>query len=322
MTATIYAPAMTLSLHEPTTDVDFERWLRIRNAVDPRSMTLVNLRAEMLAAVAERFVIGSVDDRDVAAGMVAWGPTGAETGVAFIDLWVLPGERGRGVGGTIVEHLVPFARERGQDRYWAYVRDGDEASLAFAQRRGLQVEGGGQLGQLDLTGVGLASAVATALDGVEIVAFADRPDALRDIYEVEMLGRPEIPTLTDEPLPTFETWQESTVREAGFLPDLSLIALDGDRVVGQIQVFDDGEQTAFIGMTAVHPEARRRGIARALKTELTRRAIAAGWRRIDTYNDGTNEGIRALNESLGYVYLPRFLLLKGPLPPAGGEIRS
>ena len=44
---------MHLTLDDPTTDDDFERWLRIRNAVDPRQLTLVNLRAEMLAAVAD-----------------------------------------------------------------------------------------------------------------------------------------------------------------------------------------------------------------------------------------------------------------------------
>ncbi len=67
-------------------------------------------------------------------------------------------------------------------------------------------------------------------------------------------------------------------------------------------------------MTTVHPDARRRGIARLLKVELARRARAAGWRRIETYNDGSNDRIRGLNESLGYVYDVTHIVMRGPLP--------
>ena len=67
-------------------------------------------------------------------------------------------------------------------------------------------------------------------------------------------------------------------------------------------------------MTAVHPDARRRGVARLLKIELARRARDAGWVGIETYNDGSNERIRGLNESLGYVYDPPYVSLRGPLP--------
>jgi hypothetical protein len=49
---------------------------------------------------------------------------------------------------------------------------------------------------------------------------------------------------------------------------------------------------------------------------LAYRAKAAGVVRIETYNDGTNDRIRALNESLGYVYLPWKLKLSGPVPDA------
>src|SRR6185503_1751687 len=97
--------------------------------------------------------------------------------------------------------------------------------------------------------------------------------------------------------------------------DQSLMALEGGRVVGTVDVFDNGDKGMFIGMTAVHPDTRRRGIARLLKVELERRARAAGWKRIETWNDGTNDRIRGLNESLGYVYNRPYVALKGPLPP-------
>ncbi len=115
---------------------------------------------------------------------------------------------------------------------------------------------------------------------------------------------PEIPTLALEPTPSFAAWQAQTSGDPGFLPDLSLIALREDVVVGAIQMYDNGEGTAFIGMTAVDPDARRQGIARALKVELAARAVRTGWRRLETYNDGSNERMRGLNAELGYTYLP------------------
>jgi GNAT superfamily N-acetyltransferase len=120
--------------------------------------------------------------------------------------------------------------------------------------------------------------------------------------------------IAHEPLPTFPTWQAAGPRDPGYLPGLTLLALDGERLVGGIQLYDNAEDVAFIGMISVHPDARRRGIARLLKLELARRAQEAGLRAIETYNDGTNERIRGLNESLGYVYDRPYVALRGPLP--------
>ena len=116
-------------------------------------------------------------------------------------------------------------------------------------------------------------------------------------------------------MPSFETWLETGSANAGYLGDLSLLAIEDGRLLGAVEVFDNGDDIIFIGMTAVHPGARRRGVARQLKVELERRARAAGIRRIETYNDGTNERIRGLNESLGYAYNPPYVALRGPLPP-------
>jgi GNAT superfamily N-acetyltransferase len=144
---------------------------------------------------------------------------------------------------------------------------------------------------------------------------AERRDLEPDLYEIHKLTFPEIPFLAKEPMPSYATWQKTGTADAGYLANLSLLAIEDGRLLGAVEVFDNGDDVIFIGMTAVHPEARRRGVARQLKVELERRARAAGIRRIETYNDGTNERIRGLNESLGYVYNPPYVALRGPLPP-------
>jgi GNAT superfamily N-acetyltransferase len=158
-----------------------------------------------------------------------------------------------------------------------------------------------------------------AIDGVEVATMAERMDLEHDLYEIHRLTRHEIRFLASEPMPSFETWKSTGSANAGYLADLSLLAVERGRLLGAVEVFDSGDDVTFIGMTAVHPEARRRGIARLLKLELERRARAAGIVLIETFNDGTNAPIRTLNEALGYVYNPPYVTLRGPLPPARGS---
>jgi ribosomal protein S18 acetylase RimI-like enzyme len=209
--------------------------------------------------------------------------------------------------------LTDFARDGGLARASVAVVEGDAASIAFAEHRGLVPTGGGQLGALDLATATRQPPPALP-DGVTVTTLAERPELERAIYELDLVVRPEIPALAGEPDPTYEAWQAEMTSDEGFLRDLCLIAVRDEAVVGVIQVYDDGEGKVFIGMTAVDPGSRRLGLARALKQILAQRAAASGYHRIETYNDGTNERIRGLNESLGYVYWPRMVILKGPLP--------
>ena len=62
----------------------------------------------------------------------------------------------------------------------------------------------------------------------------------------------------------------------------SVVADDGGRVVGFAQLLSDGEIQAHLSLIAVHPDARRQGLAR----EMLRVALAeAGGVRIDLITD-------------------------------------
>jgi GNAT superfamily N-acetyltransferase len=304
---------MDVTIREATGDADLERVLAVRNTMEAEQLSLNGLRAERSGSVATYDLLAELDGRDVGAGSASWGPIGAESKNVFIFVWVLPEARHLGIGGRLLDRLVAFARERGIERMSTLVYAHETDAIAFVERRGLARDGGGQLGKLDLTGPAPDRNVAP-IEGIEIVTMASRMDLERELYEIHSITHHEIPFLTNEPMPSFETWLETGAADRGYLADLSLIALDGGRVVGSIDVFDNGDDAIFIGMTAVHPDARRRGIARLLKVELERRARAAGRKRIETYNDGTNDRIRGLNESLGYVYNPPYVALRGPLP--------
>ena len=57
---------------------------------------------------------------------------------------------------------------------------------------------------------------------------------------------------------------------------------------------------------------RGRGIAFALKREQARRAHAAGFERITTYNDEVNAPMRAVNTRLGFEPQSPVLMVRGP----------
>jgi GNAT superfamily N-acetyltransferase len=252
----------------------------------------------------------------VGAGDIGWSAVSLESSMAFLEAWVVPDARRQGVGGALFTRLSTFAHEHGIGRLNVAVKDGDTASMEFALRRGMTVDGGGSLGNLDLTTLAGTRSVAT-VSGLVLTSLAERPDLITAIYRLDMAVRPEIPVLANERQPSFEAWNEEVSGASSLLPELSIIALRNDVVVGWLHILENGDSSVFIGMTAVDPGLRRMGIGRSLKEELARRAAAAGRVRIETYNDGENDRIRALNESLGYVYGPRLVLLRGPSAAAG-----
>ena len=308
-----YPAPMEATIRAASGDADLERVLAIRNAVEHEPQSLVALHAERGTAIATLDLIAEQDGRDVGSASIAWGPGALESRNVFIFAWVLPGYRHHGVGGALLERLAAFARDAGMERMTTLVYADEPESIAFVEHRGLVIDGGGQLGKLDLT-TAPADRGVPPIDGIEMVSSAARPDLDRAVYDLHSATHAEIPMLASQPMPSFETWMEMGGEGSGYLRQESVLALEDGRVVGTVDVFDGGEQIMFIAMTAVDPSARRRGIARLMKVELERRARAAGWKRIDTWNDGTNARIRGLNESLGYVYNPPYVTLRGPLP--------
>jgi GNAT superfamily N-acetyltransferase len=306
---------MDVTIREATSEADIERVLAVRNAVEHEYQTLAAFRAERAGTREALDLLAERDGHDVGAGSIAWGPGSVESRNVWIFGWVLPDHRRQGIGGALLERLVAFAREHGMERMTTLVYADEPESIAFVERRGLEVDGGGQVGKLDLTTAPTDRGVPP-IDGIEIATSAERPDLDRQSYELHSATHHEIPMMAGQPMPSFEAWLEMGGEDSGYLRDQSLMALDGGRVVATVDVFDSGDDVMFIGMTTVHPDSRRRGIARLLKVELERRARAAGWKRIETWNDGTNDRIRGLNESLGYVYNPPYVALRGPLPPA------
>ena len=300
-----------LSFDPVVTDADLETVLDIRNRFDAQPISVTTLRARIADDVATQALIARSDGTPIAASWGSWNRWLEAIGEATFRIWVLPEWRGRGVGSRLFEDLREFSLAKGAVTADGRVQEGDAASLAFVRNRGLEIYGRVQFGLYDLD-LARAAGPTDRPAGITLASVAERPDLRRAVYELESSTWREIPHLVDVAPPTWEAWSAHLAEDV-YLPDLSLVALEGDAVVGSLSVDDDGEGDAFVIMLCVAPSMRRRGIGRALKMELARRAAAAGRRHLITQNDGSNAKVVGLNESLGYRYLPAMLLVRGPL---------
>jgi len=94
-----------------------------------------------------------------------------------------------------------------------------------------------------------------------------------------------------------------------------IVAAERDRILGAVTYFADGggdthagwpHGWAVIRLLAVHPEARGRGIGRALTEECLQRARVAGARAVGLHTTVFMTVARAMYERMGFVREPRF----------------
>jgi GNAT superfamily N-acetyltransferase len=105
-------------------------------------------------------------------------------------------------------------------------------------------------------------------------------------------------------LPNVEDSLEDTLRwlrAPDIHEDRFWIARDGEGIVG-VSVLGYPPVRGVVGTdwTATARRVRGRGVARALKCETLLQAVALGVDRVKTSNDGANDPILHINESMGY----------------------
>jgi ribosomal protein S18 acetylase RimI-like enzyme len=231
--------------------------------------------------------------------------------VLQVDVTVLPDFRRRGIGEALFRELSARARELGKAELQVEVREDDEQSIRFAERRGFR-ELERQKAVVLYVGALAAPPAVEAPSGVEILSRGERPDLERELYELDQAAGRDIPGLDSEGDWSFEEWREFVIERPGADPDLSFVAIAGDEVVGSASMLVIGG-IAYHGLTAVAREWRGRGIATALKHAQIAAAHSRGLTRLVTESQHDNLPMRRLNEKLGYVAEPGTIVFRGPL---------
>jgi GNAT superfamily N-acetyltransferase len=102
------------------------------------------------------------------------------------------------------------------------------------------------------------------------------------------------------------------------LPNGSFVALAGDEIVGFSGLCRNPDGAIENGLTVVRRDWRRRGVAEALERAKLAWAASNGITQITTWTRTGNEGMRTLNERLGYVYRGVSITVRAPLPLPSG----
>jgi mycothiol synthase len=285
-------------------DDELEAYASVWNAITPMEPLDLERQREKRARDPHRLhLIAEDGGRVVGCGFA--GPS-QSAGRGHLDPRVLPDHRRRGIGSALLRELAAHLASLDYGYASAHVDGADEGSLAFARRSGFE-EVGRQVEQVRTLGDEPEPRVP---EGVRLVTVAERPELLRDAYDLAVEGYADMATSMPVTV-SLDDW----LAEEATLPEGSFVALHGDEIVGYSGLCRlDLDSTAEDGLTVVRRAWRRRGLARALKEAELRWAAENGIREVVTWTQRGNEGMRRLNERLGYVYRSIIVEVHSPLP--------
>jgi mycothiol synthase len=252
-------------------------------------------------------------------GRIDWAVAGCAAAIrsdlphrTYMGNVVLPEYRRRGLGRALLERVLAAAHAHGSDVLAAGVEEGDEAGERFAARFGLCEV----LRELEICrAVRPDEREPTPPEGIALVELSTRPDLLRDAYAVACEALPQMPLHAPLELPTYERWLDENATGADVLAGGTLLALDGDRVVGFVSLLRRAADPhlAEHGLTSVAAGHRNRGIATALKQAQIAWASRNGYRELMTSTQDANAPMRAVNDKLGYEPRPAWIRFEAPL---------
>jgi GNAT superfamily N-acetyltransferase len=254
-----------------------ERWVAVQNAVYPDDPETTAAKALIRAQQSGHLdLIAYVDGEPAGAATLSNDAESQRSGRPWVDVTVLPAQRGRGVGSALFGAVSEYARERGASGLMCEVRTRDVDSQSFLTRRGFVEEVRFRQCTIDL---GAGAPRAAAVPGVELAWLSDQPSLLQGMYEVAEGTYGEIGGNRARNAERFVDWQ---VYELGdTVLDAVPVALAGGRVIGFATIRKvAAEGTAELRTVAVLPEWRRKGVASALLAAQLARARDAGLARV------------------------------------------
>jgi ribosomal protein S18 acetylase RimI-like enzyme len=287
-----------------------ERWVAVQNEVRPDDPETTSMKALIRAQESGHVdLLAYVEEEPAGTGMLADDP-GSRTGHPWVEVNVLPGHRGRGVGRALFGALSNHARERGASGLACEVRADDAYSLSFLTRRGYVEYGRFDHGTLDLVADPPSDPVVP--NGITLEWLDERPSLLEGMHAVATAAYPELGGNRSLQAEDFVDWQVYELGSPATILEAVPVAVADGQVVGfatMRKLLD--RTTGELRTVVVLPEWRRRGIASALLRAQLVKAAATGitsvivWVRHNQPSD--------LFRGLGFRVAQGAILLRGPL---------
>ena len=193
----------------------------------------------------------------------------------LVDVRVDAARQGRGIGAALYDHLIAATAEHDLIALEALTRDDLDRAIRFLEDRGFALTGRDATTELDVSRLDSdayqPSFERLAERGISISNWSElrgEPGAERQLHRLMTVAQRDVPLqdeYTDQP---FDDWVQSYRDEnPDFLPDTLVVARDGDRWLGMSQIWASqaSDDIYYTGFTGVRREARRQGLATALK---------------------------------------------------------
>ena len=284
----------------------------------PRSLEMTEREYERalyrVEAYGEKFV-GELDGEVVAVLGLTQNPLAADGPALNLTLIVDREQRGRGYGRRLWELVEKRLELMNWKRLLVSISAAEAESVAWFARRGLKRVHEDRFFRLDLAGyrrpddyaerLAAAEEAGYVLERVGEIEDLDSGEKLRRLWEIWFAAEDDVPHGVSYQRMPFERWREMTASPI-YDTDGMLIARYGGEFVGITgRIYPGGrERAAFIIITGVEREHRRRGLATALKYRDVGDAAAEGVPALITGNAVGNAGILRINERLGFRPTP------------------
>jgi len=309
----------------PIQDSDFEALAELYTAnfpEEPRTAAESRERYEKFDAarfVREYVVAVDAGDRIVGSGVYAHVPWSFHPDKYTIYVMVHPTLQHRGIGTSIMEHLLSGLRARGATRVRSWAREDYPHSLGFLARYGFEEYSRTFESRLPVAGVDTARFAGAEerarAAGITITTLADElardPNCLSAVYQAHC-GLEVTTPHTDPDLPVapaYDHWLTHDARHPRVPLDAYFLAKQGAFYVGEsaMKRSESEADVLWQQLTAVHREFQGYGIATALKLRTIEYAQRHGFREIRTFNSSANGPMLAINTKLGFIRQPAWI---------------
>ena len=283
-------------------DEDLQAYVELWNTVTPGEASVEQQRKRRERDGRRLYLLAEHEGAIVGCGYA--GPSDSPDR-GFLAPRVLQHVRRQGIGSALLRELAAHLATLEFVSMSSHVDGADPGSLAFAVRHGFE-EVDRQVEQVRVIGeepVGLPPA------GIAFTTLAERPELLRLSYELAVEGYADMATYAPVTI-TLDDWLDG---DGGDVPAGSFVALAGEDVVGFSGLCAMPDGSFEDGLTVVRRDWRRRGLAEALKRAKLAWAAETEVSEIVTWTQRGNEGMRALNERLGYAYRSVIISVLVPL---------
>ena len=270
-----------------------------------------DLRHETAAlGLCERFALGPAE-RPSAVGAVRRHFAFRQDARLALDLYVRPAERGQGLGGSLLEHLLARARAHGAEVVRGYAPAGDRGWDDLALRHDLHEVERDRFLLLEMD-----HATIFPVTGPAPRRLCDEPaGAEREAWRLETALHAGLATSAPYVAESFEEWRTRVLAAPGSGPHTVLVTrTPGGELAGicALRVCLAQPATIYHAFTGVAASARGQGHGLALKRAAIGRARELGAQRLIADTSPANTAMLALNERLGYVAALDVRNLEGP----------